>query len=633
MNPLRFRFVQRTFRRTGWLLPFAGFVGVAAAAPIPVADLVRGFSPSFQYELSPDGRYVLRRDLRSLRLKMYRVDESGEAGDPVDLTRHRLRFTVWARDGGRLHGIRYRGRTPVALAIDPARPDARAREIHLPGIAARVIRASRHPAKDDRLILWTFGRGKESVLHCELNGTGCTSVSPATDAASGWRSIIDEAGRPAARHRFTGAAREIQARLGEKWEAVGEMKIDRILAPLTPIGPDGWGLALSNATRDTTSLVRWNARTLEERLVFSTPDADLQYARLSASGQPLAAISFPGYPRTTALHPTVDRVLGLVRARHRGPALMNVVAADSALERFVVEVFDEVSARVAYLVALPRGTVEEFDRSPAGRFREDFSPTRAVRIPARDGLALPGLLTVPRDREGSRPPPLVLMVHGGPWLFYKWTFDPLAQILASRGYAVLKLNYRGSAGYGNRFREAAVGELAGRVQEDVEDAFDWAVREGFADRSRLAMFGDSFGGFCVLTAMVRGRLPVRAGVVLSGVVDSEAMVGENTFSPEGRALWAKYLGTGDVDEMRRVLREVSPVRHADRIRAPVLFLTGTADRVVQSRHAKTLADALRQRGQVAELLGFPREGHSIVRPVNVIKAYRGMVKFLERHVD
>ena len=156
------------------------------------------------------------------------------------------------------------------------------------------------------------------------------------------------------------------------------------------------------------------------------------------------------------------------------------------------------------------------------------------------------------------------MVHGGPWLFYRWTFEPLTQLLASRGYAVLKLNYRGSAGYGSRFREAAVGELAGRVQEDVEDAADWAEREGHGDGSRLALLGDSFGGFSVLTAMIRGRVRVRAGVVMNGVVDTEAMVDENTFSAEGRALWAKYLGTGDADEMRRILREVSPLRHAGR---------------------------------------------------------------------
>ena len=147
------------------------------------------------------------------------------------------------------------------------------------------------------------------------------------------------------------------------------------------------------------------------------------------------------------------------------------------------------------------------------------------------------------------------------------------------------------------------------------------------------MYGDSFGGFCVLNAMIRGRLPVRAGVVLNGVVDSEAMVDENTFSAEGRALWSKYLGTHDPAEMKRTLREVSPLHLAERIRAPVLFVTGNADRVVQSRHAAALASELRERGQTAEVLSFPREGHSIARPENVIEAYRAMAAFLARHAN
>lgn len=602
----------------------------AAAAPIPVADLVEGFSPAFAYSLSPDGRFVLRRDLRSFGLEMYPVGASGEVGAPVDLGRRRMRITVWARDGSRLYGIRYRERTPLVLAIDPARPRAKPREISLAGVSGRVILAARHPDRTDRLVLRTFSREGVGTFHCGLEDPGCESVDA---AGGGWRPILGRDGRPAARFRFRDGRWEREARVDGTWKAAGEMKVDRTLMPLSRIDAHGWGLALSNRTLDTVALVRWNARTLEERAVFSTPEADLERALLSASGDPLAATSFPGYPRTTALHPAVDRVLALVRARHPAPALVNVAAADSALERFVLEVFDEASARVAYLVGLPRGTVDEIDRSPAGRFREDFSPTRAVRIPARDGLALPGLLTIPRGREGSDPPALVLMVHGGPWLHYRWTFDPLAQLLASHGYAVLKLNYRGSAGYGNRFREAAVGELAGRVQDDVEDAAEWAVREGHADRARLAVLGDSFGGFSVLTAMIRGRVPVRAGVVLSGVVDTEAMVRENTFSPSGRALWAKYLGTGDVDEMSRALREVSPLRNVDAIRAPVLFLTGSSDRVVQARHAETIVGELRARGRVAELVAFPREGHAIAKPANVVRAYREILKFLARHVD
>lgn len=608
--------------------------GVAAAAPIPVKDLVEGFSASFLYTLSPDGRHVLRRRAGTTDLKLFPVGDGGEVGESFDLTRHRTWFSLWSRDGDRLYGIRSRGQSLVALAIDPAKPAARAREIPLPGINGRVVRAGRHPAEDGRLLLWAYGRGGESILHCELNGAGCTNTSTSAGGGAGWRSVIDETGRPAARHRFVGPSLTFQGRFGAKWKTVGEIPVDRSFAPLTPVDADGWATALSNVTTDTVSLVRWNARTLKERVVFSEPEADLQHTLISASGEPLAVVSFPGYPRTTALHPAVERVLDLVRARHPGPGLVNVTSANMALDRFVVEVFDEVSARIAYLVALPEGNVEEFDRSDAGRrFTKDFSPTRAVRFPARDGLMIPGLLTLPRDRKESGPPPLLLMIHGGPWLFYRWTFDPLAQLLASHGYAVLKVNYRGSAGYGNRFREAAVGELAGRVQEDIEDAFEWAVREHHADPSRLAMLGDSFGGFCVLTAMARGRLPVRAGVVLSGVVDTEVMVDENTFSPEGRALWAKYLGTGDVNEMKRILRAVSPVRRAERIQAPLLFVTGNADRVVQSRHAAGLARTLRERGRTAELLSFPKEGHSIAQPANVVKAYRRMLDFFGRHLN
>ena len=605
-------------------------VGAAPAAPIPVADLVEGFNATFLYSLSPDGRYVLRRDRRSFDLELIPVGRDGEPGEPVELGRHRIRSMVWARDGSRLYGVRYRERTPIVLVIDPARPKATPREVPLPGIAGQVTGASLHPARADRLVLRAFGHEGEGIWHCGLEDAGCESVS---SGGGGWRTIIDRDGRPAARHRFTGGAVEFQARTAGTWKAAGEMETDRHLAPVTRLDADGWGLALSNRMLDTSSLVRWNARTLEERPVFSTPEADLQQVLLSPAGEPLAATWFPGFPRTTALHRAVERALQLVRERHPGPALVNVAAVDAALERFVVDVFDEAHARVAHVVDLPRDAISELDRSPAGRFREDFSPTRPVRVPARDGLGLPGLLTIPRDRAGSAPPPLVLMVHGGPWLFYRWTFDPLSQLLASRGYAVLKLNYRGSAGYGNRFREAAVGELAGRVQEDVEDAADWAVREGHGDRSRLAVLGDSFGGFSVLTAMIRGRVPVRAGVVLNGVVDTEAMVAENTLSANGRALWAKYLGAGDMGEMRRTLREVSPVRHADAIRAPVLFVTGNADRVVQSRHAVKLAEELRGRGRVAELLSFPREGHAIARPENVVKAYRGILRFLDRHVD
>ena len=635
MNPpLKSSRPRSVLRRMLCLSLLVGIVGVATAAPIPVEDLVEGFSPAIQYEIASDGRHILRRRLGTAELRVFPVSDRGEVGEPFDLTRYNMWLSFWSRDGSRIHGIALRNRKLVAMAANPAKGAVRPREIPLPGAQGRVVRAGQHPAEDGRAVLFAYGRNGESIFDCGLDGSGCKSHPASGEGESpAWRSVIDKAVRPAARHRFAGTSITFQARDGAGWRTVGDLPVDRTIASLRPVDAEGWGLALSNVTTDTVSLVRWNVRTLEERVVASEPDADLENLLLSESDEPLAITSFPGYPRTTALHPAVERVLELVRERHPGPALVNVESASADLARFVVNVFDEVHARVAWLVSLPEGRVEEIERSVVGRrFGGEFSTTRAVRIPARDGLALPSLLTVPPGVPANGPPPpLVLVVHGGPWLFYRWTFDPLAQLLASHGYAVLKVNYRGSAGYGNRFREAAVGELAGRVQDDIEDAFEWAVREGHAARDGLVLLGDSFGGFCVLNAMVRGRLPVRAGVVMSGVVDTEAMFDENTFSAAGRALWSKYLGTDDAEEMKRILRDVSPVRHSDRIRAPVLFLTGNTDRVVQSRHAADLAARLREDGGTAEILSFASEGHGIAQPANVVRAYRALVDFLRRH--
>jgi len=309
------------------------FLG-AAAADIPAEGLVKGFSPAIQHLISPDGRHVLRRRLGTTELRVYPVDEGGEVGAPVDLARHRMSLPVWSRDGSRLYGLAYRKKKFVAVEVDPTKRRARPREIPLPGIVGRVAAAGLHPAEDGRLLVRAYGRSGESVLHCELDGSGCTDVADSSDGNSGWRSIVDATGHPAVRHRFAAFALEFQARLDKEWKTVGDMPADRSLAPLTPFDAEGWGMALSNRTTDTLSLVRWNARTLEERIVASEPDADIQTVLLSEAGEPLASTSFPGYPRTTALHPAVERALELVRMRHPAPAIVNVATASAALDRF-----------------------------------------------------------------------------------------------------------------------------------------------------------------------------------------------------------------------------------------------------------------------------------------------------------
>ena len=176
-----------------------------------------------------------------------------------------------------------------------------------------MVGVSLHPARADRLILRTFGREGERIFHCGLEDPGCELVST---AGGGWRSVIGRDGRPAARNRFRDGRWEFQARVAGAWHGAGEFAAGRHLAPVTLLDADGWGLALSNRTLDASSLVRWNARTLEELPVFSMPEADLQQVLLSAADEPARGGLVPRLPPD---HRPAPR-RGAGAGAHPGPA-------------------------------------------------------------------------------------------------------------------------------------------------------------------------------------------------------------------------------------------------------------------------------------------------------------------------
>ena len=128
-----------------------------------------------------------------------------------------------------------------------------------------------------------------------------------------------------------------------------------------------------------------------------------------------------------------------------------------------------------------------------------FAPTRPISYQSRDGLTIRGYLTLPPGRP-ERDLPLIVMPHGGPFLRDSWSFDPRVQFLASRGYAVLQPNFRGSTGYGRDFVERGYGQLGAGMIDDIDDGVEWAIREGIADRARVCIMGSSYGGYAAIWA-------------------------------------------------------------------------------------------------------------------------------------
>jgi dipeptidyl aminopeptidase/acylaminoacyl peptidase len=264
------------------------------------------------------------------------------------------------------------------------------------------------------------------------------------------------------------------------------------------------------------------------------------------------------------------------------------------------------------------GTYYVFDRN-ARRMETFASPydvlqalphaeVRPVRYAARDGLAIHGYLTLPRGR-GEKGLPLVLLPHGGPFVRDKWVFDPEVQFLASRGYAVLQANFRGSTGYGRPFVEKGFGQLGAGMIDDLEDGVDWLAGQGIADPKRVCVMGSSYGGYAAMWAAIRKPERYRCAISWAGPTDLRAMLRHSERGFAARRYFRQFrnqiVGEPEVD-----LAAISPVRHAQRLRVPLLIAHGKDDAVVPPEQGERMIRALKAaRVPNVEPVLYPKSGH------------------------
>jgi dipeptidyl aminopeptidase/acylaminoacyl peptidase len=256
-----------------------------------------------------------------------------------------------------------------------------------------------------------------------------------------------------------------------------------------------------------------------------------------------------------------------------------------------------------------------------------MAPMRAFSIKARDGVLLDGFVTVPVDAAAAgRPAPLVVMPHGGPkGVFDTWGFDPEVQLLASRGYAVLQVNFRGSGNYGRAFRESGNGEWGAKMQDDVTDATRWAIEQGIAAPGRICLYGASYGAYAAMMGLVREPDLYACGIGNVGLYDLVKMYKADARSRYGRDYFNTALG--DVD-----LATISPSRLAERIRAPVLMGAGALDDTTPLEQTRAMESGLRKAGAPAEVQIYEREAHGYYLTKNRLDWAQRVLAFLDAHV-
>ena len=246
---------------------------------------------------------------------------------------------------------------------------------------------------------------------------------------------------------------------------------------------------------------------------------------------------------------------------------------------------------------------------------------KVIQYKSSDGLEIPAYLTLPKGVE-ARNLPLVVVPHGGPWARDQWGYNPLAQFLANRGYAVLEPNFRGSTGYGKKFLNAGNGEWGRKMQDDITWGVQYLTSQGIADGKRVGILGGSYGGYAVLAGVTVTPDLYRAGVDIVGPSELQFLMESiPPYWEAARKIFNVRLADYTTDAGKALLKERSPLYAVDKIKTPLLVVQGANDPRVNRANAEKIVIALRDHNLPVEYILAPDEGHGFARPVNNMAMY------------
>jgi dipeptidyl aminopeptidase/acylaminoacyl peptidase len=327
-----------------------------------------------------------------------------------------------------------------------------------------------------------------------------------------------------------------------------------------------------------------------------------------------------------------------VEAKMRGtrkafPKLrVQLVSHGADFNRMIVHTDGEGDSGTYWLVDIPKGSADVVGEDYPEIKEADVGPIRMVSWKAADGLELRGVLTLPPGREAKNLP-LVVLPHGGPAARDYPGFDWWAQAFAGRGYAVFQPNFRGSDGYGGKFRKAGWGEWGRKMQTDVSDGVAALAAQGLVDPKRACVVGGSYGGYVALAGVTLQHGLYRCAVSVAGVADLDGMLSYNG-EERGRAsaavrYWRNY--TGAKTGFSSGLRDISPARLADKADAPILLIHGKDDTVVPIEQSREMEGALNSAGKPVEFVLMPDEDHWLSREATRTLMLTSAVAFVEKH--
>ncbi|AMO25178.1 hypothetical protein UC35_01070 [Ramlibacter tataouinensis] len=421
-----------------------------------------------------------------------------------------------------------------------------------------------------------------------------------------------------------------------QWQQLNEFDAFRgnSFAPVA-VTPDG-SFYVSAATREgTEGLFRFDLakRTIDPEAIVSVPKYDFRGQFIMDSKRLLGLRYTTDAESTVWFDPKLKELQAKVDAQLKATVNRLDVPTRPEAPFVLVHAYSDVEPGRYMLYHTETGEL-----TPLGAVQPTVDPKQMahrelVRYKARDGLEIPAWLTVPHGAKG-RKLPMVVLVHGGPWIAAQtWRWDADSQFLASRGYAVLEPQFRGTLGLGFNHFKASWKQWGLAMQDDIADGARWAIAQGIADPQKVCIAGASYGGYSTLMGLVRDPDLYKCGVSWAAVTDIELMhtVNWSDFSEVYKTYGMPVL-VGDPKEDTAQLEATSPIKQAAKIRKPLLLAHGGTDRRVPITHGIQFRDAVQKTNPDVEWIEYTDEGHGWALIKNRVDFWTRVEKFLARHI-
>ncbi|HET6274742.1 MAG TPA: S9 family peptidase [Candidatus Cybelea sp.] len=410
------------------------------------------------------------------------------------------------------------------------------------------------------------------------------------------------------------------------WHTLLKASPDDQIAPVAFSANNRSLYVSSSVGANSSQLLRYDLSNDQHSVVASDPTYDVGAPLVDEKTRKLAAVAFQR-DRTEwqVLDPSYRSDFEALAKLHAGD--IGFLSSTANGRRLIVDylVDNGPVSYYSYDRMTKRGTFLFVSRPALLKYQ--LASMQPISYKAADGLTIHGYLTLPVGIEPKNLP-MVLFVHGGPWARDSWGYSGYVQWLANRGYAVLQVNFRGSTGYGKNFLNAGNRQWAGTMHQDLIDAKNWAVAQGYADPAKVAIMGGSYGGYAVLAGVTYSPDAFVAGVDIVGPSNLNTLL--QSIPPYWSTIRATFaLRMGDTTDF---LNSQSPLFKADQIKVPLLIGQGANDPRVNRRESDQIVAAMRKNNEPVEYIVFPDEGHGFARPENTKRFNAAVEAFLGKYL-